>query len=113
MTDIELKSCIGTIEMLRRLAYNIHGVMDVIDADNCEKIIKVLSDIPKYKDAYGKGWDDGAKATNIDCGVVWEERIDAIKDEIKRIDDFEVVNGGVYVREFDVIEIIGKHCGGE
>ena len=59
MTDIELKSCIGTIEMLRRL----HGVMNVIDADNCEKIIKVLSDIPKYKDAYNKGWDDGAKAT--------------------------------------------------
>lgn len=59
MTDTELKSCIGTIEMLRRL----HGVMNVIDAGNCEKIIKVLSDIPKYKDAYNKGWDDGAKAT--------------------------------------------------
>lgn len=42
MTEKEAKSCIGTIEMLRRLAYNIHGVMDVIDADNCEKIIKAL-----------------------------------------------------------------------
>lgn len=28
--------------MLQRLAYNIHGVMDVIDADNCKKIIKAL-----------------------------------------------------------------------
>lgn len=42
MTNKEIKSCVGTIEMLRRLAYNIHGVMDVIDADNCEKIIKAL-----------------------------------------------------------------------
>ena len=25
--------------------------------------IKALETIPKYKDAYGKGWDDGAKAT--------------------------------------------------
>lgn len=37
MTRKEAKSCIGTIEMLQRLAYNIHGVMDVIDADNYEK----------------------------------------------------------------------------
>jgi hypothetical protein len=42
MTREEVKSCIGTIKMLQRLAYNIHGVMDVIDADNCEKIIKAL-----------------------------------------------------------------------
>lgn len=42
----EAKSCIGTIEMLQRLAYNIHGVMDVIDADNCKKIIKALEQEP-------------------------------------------------------------------
>ena len=70
MTDIELKSCIGTIEMLRRL----HGVMNVIDAGNCEKIIKVLSDIPKYKDAYNKGWDDGAKATYEHLKMCEEEQ---------------------------------------
>ena len=46
MTNKEIKSCVGTIEMLRRLAYNIHGVMDVIDADNCEKIIKALEQEP-------------------------------------------------------------------
>ena len=70
MTDTELKSCIGTIEMLRRL----HGVMNVIDAGNCEKIIKVLSDFPKYKDAYGKGWDDGAKATYEHLKMCEEEQ---------------------------------------
>ena len=42
MTGEEAKSCIGTIEMLQRLAYNIRGIMDVIDADNCKKIIKAL-----------------------------------------------------------------------
>ncbi len=42
MTEEEAKSCICTIEMLQRLAYNIHGVIDVIDADNCKKIIKAL-----------------------------------------------------------------------
>lgn len=47
MTREEAKSCIGTIEMLQRLAYNIHGVMDVIDADNCKKIIKALEQEPK------------------------------------------------------------------
>jgi len=46
MTKEEAKSCIGTIEMLQRLAYNIHGVMDVIDADNCNKIIKSLEQEP-------------------------------------------------------------------
>lgn len=46
MTREEAKSCISTIEMLQRLAYNIHGVMDVIDADNCEKIIKALEQEP-------------------------------------------------------------------
>ena len=46
MSREEAKSCIGTIEMLKILAYNIHGVMDVIDADNCKKIIKVLEKEP-------------------------------------------------------------------
>lgn len=42
MTAEECKSCIQTIELLRRLAFNVHGVMDVIDAENCDKIIKML-----------------------------------------------------------------------
>lgn len=46
MTREEAKSCIYTIGTLKRLAYNIHGVMDVIDADNCNKIIKSLEREP-------------------------------------------------------------------
>lgn len=43
MNDKERKSCINTIELLRRLAFNVHGVMDVIDAQNCDKIIEMLN----------------------------------------------------------------------
>lgn len=46
MTREEAKSCIRTIELLRRLAFNVHGVMDVIDAGNCDKIIAMLSQEP-------------------------------------------------------------------
>ena len=46
MTNEEAKSCICTIEMLQKLAYSIHEVMDVIDADNCKKIIKALEQEP-------------------------------------------------------------------
>lgn len=49
MTNKEVKSCIGTIDLLRRLAYNIHGVMDVIDANNCEKIIVCLNKLEKIE----------------------------------------------------------------
>lgn len=46
MTEKEAKSCIQTIKLLRRLAFNVHGVMDVIDAGNCDKIIAMLSQEP-------------------------------------------------------------------
>ena len=42
MTIKERASCINTIEILRRLAFNVYGVIDVIDAENCEKIIQML-----------------------------------------------------------------------
>ena len=42
MTDKERKSCIRTIEFLRGLAFSVHGVMDIIDAQNCDEIIKML-----------------------------------------------------------------------
>lgn len=42
MTIKERESCINTIEILRRLAFNVHGVMDAIDAENCEKIVEML-----------------------------------------------------------------------
>lgn len=74
------------------------------------KAIKALETIPKYKDAYNKGWDDGAKATNIDCGVVWEDRIDAIKDDIQSI-FYPFKDGTGIVQE--VLSIIDKHCGGD
>lgn len=41
-----------------------------------------------------------------------ESVLEDIKAEIADIKDFEVVNGGVYVREFEVSEIIDKHMRG-
>ena len=35
-------SMAGTLQMLRRLAYNIHGVMDVVDDDNVRRLIEWL-----------------------------------------------------------------------
>ena len=75
MTSKEAKSCICTIEMLRRLAYNIHGVMDVIDADNCEKIIKSLEQEPKTghcKDCKYFEFDSVAKVDGIPLIVAHE-----------------------------------------
>ena len=80
--------------------------------DALEMAIKALETIPKYKDAYGKGWDDGAKATNVDCGVVWEERIDAIKTDIDKQTEIHS-DGEFYIKNIDVKRIIDKHCGGD
>ena len=44
MTDKEAKSCIQTITLLRQLAYNIHGFMDIIDEQNCEKVIALMKE---------------------------------------------------------------------
>lgn len=35
-------SMVNTLQMFRRLAYNIHGVMDVIDDDNVRRLIEWL-----------------------------------------------------------------------
>ena len=38
------ESCIQTIELLRQLSLNIHGVIDVIDDRNCNDIINLLKE---------------------------------------------------------------------
>lgn len=43
MTYRERQSCIRTIKLLRKLALNIHGVIDVVDDDNCNKLIELLN----------------------------------------------------------------------
>lgn len=42
MTLKERQSCIHTIQTLRRLALNIHGVIDVADDANCNELIRLL-----------------------------------------------------------------------
>ena len=35
--------------------------------------------------------------------------LEKVREEVKNINDIEVVNGGVYARMFDVDEIIDRH----
>ena len=77
-----------------------------------EMAIKALETIPKYKNAYNKGYDAGVKTTNVDCGVVWEERIDAIKADIDKQTEIHA-DGEFYIKNIDVKRIISKHCGGD
>ncbi|MBE5969744.1 MAG: hypothetical protein E7242_05870 [Lachnospiraceae bacterium] len=60
MTKKERKSCINTIETLRRLALNIHGVIDVVDDKNCNKLIELLNGgIDEiYQEHYRQGLKD-------------------------------------------------------
>ena len=41
---MNVESCINTVEMLRRLALNVHGVIDAVDDENCNDIIELLQD---------------------------------------------------------------------
>jgi hypothetical protein len=43
MTEKIIKSCTNTIRILRKLALNIHGVIDVIDNDNVNETIELLN----------------------------------------------------------------------
>lgn len=35
--------------------------------------------------------------------------IEGMREEIQHIDDLEVVNGGLYIREFDAVNIIDRY----
>ena len=45
ITSEDAKSMICTLDMFKRLAFNIHGVIDVIDDRNIEKMRKILSQL--------------------------------------------------------------------
>lgn len=44
MTKSERASCIITIDLLWKLAHDVHGLRDVVSARNCEKIIALLNE---------------------------------------------------------------------
>lgn len=70
MTREEAKSCINTIEMLRRLALNIHGVIDIIDDENVNKVIAMLQE-PERKHGY---WFKGEQLFPVcpNCGAIMD-----------------------------------------
>ena len=73
-------------------------------SETADKVVELAKEI------FNIGYEVGVQATNVDCGVVWEERIDAIKAEITDYmtsEDF----GMSYIQP--IYEIIDKHIGGE
>ena len=71
--------------------------------------------IALLKDTYAIGYEDGVKATNVDCGVVWEERIDAIKQEIREAKSDNHAGGVLFIEQaYDIcLAIIDEHGGGD
>ena len=123
MTREEAKSCIGTIELLQRLAYNIHGVMDVTDANNCKKIIKALEQEPqsfKWCDTC-KEYDQEKQCCHRFSKVIRDtveemkqeyierEVLDKIRAEIRANSIYVMPQYGRTIREADVLHIIDKY----
>lgn len=54
------------------------SIDDIIENRPIDKVVKLAKEI------YNIGYEDGVQATNVDCGVVWEERIEDIKAEIQK-----------------------------
>ena len=75
----DAESCICTIKTLRDLAYNIHGVMDWIDRDNCRKIIKMLESITEIPTPHGR-LIDGDELVRIWTGAKFYGSIKPIVD---------------------------------
>ena len=51
MSEHEAESCIGTIELLRKVFFRMNGLMDKADYENCDKIIRLLCERMKKGDA--------------------------------------------------------------
>ena len=81
MTYTERQSCICTLNTLRRLALNIHGVIDVVDDVNCNKLIELLNDDSKTLPSVDRVLEiiNGCKFsddTELDPydGIMWHNR---------------------------------------
>ena len=79
MTDKERQSCIITIRTLRRLALNIHGVIDAVDNDNCDRIISMLKteqmtghwvELPTHESQSGLPWYECSECNSERCIAV-------------------------------------------
>ena len=77
MTVKEKASCILTIEMLKRLALNIHGLIDVVDDNNIKKVIKLIQDYPEWVDITEKLPPEGKEilVCDIDGDIYLTHRI--------------------------------------
>ena len=104
MNDKESRSCIHTIEMLRRLAFNVHGLMDIVDARNCDLIIGMLSEEQERNRSMDFNMDDRqivAKEIVVDY---FNSRVDTTDKNGKiTVDDVFVVWFSKTLQHFKVL----------
>lgn len=80
------ESCIQTIELLRQLALNIHGVIDVIDNRNCNDIINLLKEQGSEKKRIMKViWETLHEGLSIDTEVDQDWVYEQIRHRIEDI----------------------------
>lgn len=96
MTIDEAISIMNVIVHMLEPQYDTDRIEDAVDM-----AIKALESIPKYKDAYGKGWDDGAKASYEHLKMCEEEQEPQTGQWIKDIDD---------TRGFDKVRFYCSKC---
>ena len=80
MNAKEIASCILTVKLLRTLAHNIHGFMDIIDEQNCEKIIKLLESQTEHKPDCEHAEHDSGGCLGYGRSEQDDEPIDACKE---------------------------------
>ena len=75
--------------------------------------MKLIIDIPidRYKQIQNEQWLPNR--LGIEKAIANGIPLEQIRTEIESIEDFEVVNGALYVREYDVMQIIDKFTKGE
>ena len=100
MNEKERKSCIFTIKTLMNLAYNIHGVMDVVDVDNCKKIIEMLGAVQSKMDNMEKtvnGLKEDVKKLKVNQKYMWEDiekldkHIGMVESDVRQIKEYVVI----------------------
>lgn len=105
MSDITRAEAISELLEMKLDAWTDTRQMKALDM-----AINLLEKYPDIKEAYNRGYEAGVKATNVDCGVVWEERIEDIKAEIDDLDVSDLGKMGIITAIFGIID---KHIGKE
>ena len=117
MNDKDIKSCVKTLESLRRLALNIHGVIDAVDDENINKMIDMLQNSPtlmsgtsdNYSELPNSSGDCVSRQAVIDRINWWfgilKQNPDILIDDIKTIPSAQLT---LYGYNIELLELIAR-----